>query len=260
LALFAIILILAEICNALDIKIAENAQINEMLYAMISRMMGSGICVLMVIYASLGWLFTFDGRNKFKNFLLLIPCWLVAINNFPFISVINGTASLYDGVKWYFVALLALQCFWVGFFEEVAFRGCVFMLALRDRHKTHKDVLIAVALSSAIFGGVHLANLFVGASVISVFLQIGYSFLIGAMCAFALIITKKIWSSILMHAIFNFGGAVIPTLGNGDIWPISTVIVTAVLAVAVILYSLVVFIKLDKSAFEELFPSEDGNE
>ena len=231
--------------------------LDELLYGIISRGFAALICILMIAYCSFGNLFLLNAGGKLKAFVLLIPCWLVVINNFPFISVLNGTAGLNAEV--YLIVLFALQCFLVGFFEEVAFRGCVFMLVLQGKNKSRKDVFWAIVTSSAIFALVHLANLFSGASPLPVIQQVGYSFLIGAMCALALIVTKNIWTSILMHSLFNFAGGVIPTLGNGEIWNVPTIIITAVLAVLVTIYSVILFLKIDIFSIYDLFKNKRLN-
>jgi membrane protease YdiL (CAAX protease family) len=246
-------LLLVEICRSVGTVLSSDEILNELLYGIISRGFASLICILMILYCSFGYLFLLNGKKKLKSFLLLIPCWLVAVNNFPFISVINGEASLNSDTPIYYILLFALQCFLVGFFEEVAFRGCVFMLALQEKNKTRKDIFWAIILSSAIFAVVHLANLLSGASPLPVIQQVGYSFLIGAMCALSLIVTKNIWTSIFMHTVFNFAGGLIPMLGSGKIWNVPTIIITAVLAVLVIVYSVILFLRIDISSVSSLF-------
>lgn len=246
----AICLLAVEVYRASGNVFSSDKTLDELLYGIISRGFASFICILMILYCSLGKLFLISGNDKLKSFILLIPCWLVVINNFPFISVINGTAAMNS--EYYLALLFALQCFLVGFFEEVAFRGCVFMLVLQGKNKSRKDVFWAIMTSSAIFALIHLANLLSGASVLPVIQQVGYSFLIGAMCALALIVTKNIWSSILMHAVFNFAGGLIPTLGVGEIWNTPTVVITAVLAVLVTIYSVILFLKIDISSIDTL--------
>jgi len=257
---FSICLISIELLKFLDVSLSTNKQINELIYGIASRAIGSAICILMISYCSFGYLFSFDGKNKLKNFILLIPCWLVVINNFPIIAVAKGSAFINENVRWYLIALFALQCLFVGLFEEVAFRGCVFMLILQGRHNTRKDVFISIVLSSAIFGAIHIANLFAGASLLPVIQQVGYSFLIGSMCALTLLITKKIWTSVWMHAIFNFAGGLIPTLGTGKIWNAPTIIITIILSVAVTIYSVVLFFRFDISTVESLFYKKEKKE
>ena len=127
------------------------------------------------------------------------------------------------------------------------------MLILEGKHKTKKDVFFSIIYSSLIFGAIHIVNLFVGSGIVPVIQQLGYSFLIGAMCAVVLIITKKLWMSILLHACFNFAGGIIPNLGTGEIWDVPTIIITAVLALTVTVYMIFVFIRLDMSEIDSMF-------
>ena len=249
----SVCLLVLELCRSFGIVLSSDGTLDELLYGIISRGIASLICILMIIYCSFGNLFLLNDKKKLKNFILLIPCWLVVINNFPFISVISGEATINADTQLYLILLFALLCLLVGFFEEVAFRGCVFMLVLQSKNKTRKDVFWAIILSSAIFAVVHLVNLLSGASPLPVIQQVGYSFLIGAMCALALIVTKNIWTSILMHMVFNFAGGLIPTLGSGKIWNLPTIIITAVLAVLVIVYCIILFLKIDISSISILF-------
>ena len=134
------------------------------------------------------------------------------------------------------------------------------MLVLQGKNKSRKDVFWAIVISSAIFALIHIANLFSGSSPLPVIQQVGYSFLIGAMCALALIVTKNLWSSILMHSLFNFAGGVIPTLGSGEIWNAPTIIITAVLAVLVTVYSVILFLRIDISSTNDLYKKRLNNQ
>jgi hypothetical protein len=91
-----------------------------------------------------------------------------------------------------------------------------------------------------------------------VLLQIGYSFLIGAMCSVVLIRTANIWLCVLLHAIFNFTGALVPICGGGVIWDAPTVIITAVIAVAVTVYMVILFIKTPNDAMDEIYGKKSG--
>lgn len=241
------------IIELFGISFSSDPLLDEIWYGIVTRLLGSIICVAMVLYCSYGKIFGIFGGGGVKSFLLLIPCWLVVVNNFPFLAVWDGRAVI--DCAWQLIALYALQCFLVGCFEEIAFRGCLFMLILEGKHKTRKEIFWSVIYSSAIFGGIHLANLLAGAGIVPVIQQVGYSFLIGAMCAIALLVTRKIWMSILLHSVFNFAGGVVPTLvGNHvEIWDTATIVITAVLAVAVTAYVIVLFVKMDISNIHTMF-------
>ena len=119
-----------------------------------------------------------------------------------------------------------------------------------------KGLFWSLILTSAVFGGVHLINVFMGAGIGGVILQIGYSFLIGAMCSVVLLKTRNIWLCVLLHAIYDFSGTLMPTLGAGTWWDTPTVIFTAVLAVATTAYLVWQFFVLDLGRVGEIYKEQ----
>ena len=167
---------------------------------------------------------------KLKPHILHVPCFLVAINKLPFIALLRGTAAV--TAPFAKVILFALTCIAVATCEELAFRGLIFLGICQSR-RSKKGIFLSVLLSSAIFGLFHLFNLIDGAGIGSVIMQVGYSFLIGGMCATVLLACRSILPCIALHAIFNFCGGLIPNLGTGfeTVWDPLTIVLTAVVAV-----------------------------
>ncbi len=148
-----------------------------------------------------------------KGALYALPFLLVAINNAPIIGLATGNASVTAGAG--DIVLYLFMSLSVGLLEELIFRGIVLPLCM-IRLKGKKHALFwSVALSSAIFGGMHLINLLSG-NVGGVLLQVGYSFLIGGMCAAATVKAGCVYPAIVLHAVYNAGGLLIGTLGDGD--------------------------------------------
>lgn len=209
-----------------------------------------GAIALTVLVAYLGFRVLNPVRPTFwKSAVFCLPAFAVAINNFPFSCLIKGDAVVDAGVGR--VVLLAFECIAVALFEEMAFRGVV-LLGFSEKAKSRLGLFLAIILSSAVFGVIHLLNLFTSSPIV-VIMQIGYSFLIGGMCSVILLKTKNIWFCVAIHAIFNFGGAIVSTLGHGEIWDTFTVIFTAILAVATFVYMLVAFFMLDISSVGEIY-------
>ena len=75
----------------------------------------------------------------------------------------------------------------------------------------------------------------------AVFLQIGYSALIGAMCSVVLVKTANIWLCVLIHGIYNFAGAFVSRCGEGVLLDTFTVVFTVVVSIAVAVYMVVIF-------------------
>ncbi|MBE6584682.1 MAG: CPBP family intramembrane metalloprotease [Ruminococcaceae bacterium] len=221
----------------------------------VTRLIGGAIFLSMVI--NLGYRVLDPIKKPFwRSVLICLPAFAVAINNFPFSRLISGGAVI-DSPAWK-IALLAMECLCVAFFEEMAFRGVVLLGLIGRRAKDRLWVFVSVVLSSVIFGLIHLINLY-NSDPIAVILQIGYSTLIGAMCSVVLIKTANIWLCVALHGVFNFGGAVVQYCGRGEIWDTFTVILTAIIAVATTVYMIFAFLRADLSVFDGVYGIKAAN-
>ena len=205
----------------------------EMIYLSSTRFIGGAVCIIFMLEFSYTAVMRPLGNRSAMALIFMLPAFAVAINNFPIVSFISGDCSI--DAKPGDVLLFALFCLSVGFFEEIAFRGCVLMYLLKKRGSTKKGIFMSIFWSSVVFGLIHLVNLITD-SPIAVILQIGYSALIGALCSLVLLATGNIWLCVLLHATYNFVGNVIPKLGEGTMWTAGQVICTAVVSVAVAAY------------------------
>ena len=185
--------------------------------------------------------------------LLFLPPLAVVINNFPIPALITGDAQIlpHSTAVWVW---FSLECLAISLFEEAAFRGVIFPMLAERRCKTKQGLFISILLTSAVFGLLHIVNLAQGAGIGAVVRQIGYSFLIGAMCSVVLIKTHNIWLCVLLHAVFDFGGKLIDTLGAGKIWTLPAILITTVLAVLTTLHLTWQFFRPDPVPFEEIYP------
>lgn len=220
------------------------------LYSSLSRLFGGMVALVFIIEFSFGKILRPLGNKSARALVFVIPALAVAINNFPWVSFLSGDCTL--EASFADILLLAFSCLAVGFFEEFAFRGCALMLLLRKKTGTKLKIFMAIFWSSVIFGAVHLVNIFT-ASPGAVLMQIGYSALIGALCCAVLLETGNLWLCVFIHALYNFGGALIPTYGEGSIWTGAEIAVTAAVGVAVAIISVVRFIKMPTERAEELF-------
>ncbi len=217
----------------------------------VSRLLGGLACVIFIFEFSFQKIMNPLGNKCIFALLAVLPAFAVAINNFPFISVLAGDVTFKAPIGG--LLLYALSCFSVGFFEEMAFRGCAFMFLLKSRRKSRLGIFIAIFLSSVVFGLIHLVNIFTS-SPVAVLLQIGYSALIGALCSVVLLVTKNIWLCVLLHSVYNFCGGIVPEfMTEGNIWTAGEVAFTAVIAVIVTLYTIGLFFKFPVQSTEEMF-------
>ncbi len=224
---------------------------DEDAYLTSTRLIGAVIAFVIMLYSGLGNMFKIRREGLGMAILAILPCWIIAINNFPIIPVISGRAGISAGFD--AIALYAFQCLCVGLFEELAFRGCIFAFSLDRHRKSTLDMFWAIVISSAVFAAIHLVNIFAGAAPGAVILQLGYSFLIGGMCSVVLLRTKCIWHCVLIHAVYNFCGGVVPKLGGGEIWDTPTIVITAIFSVAVTIYVVAMFLRIDPTKLGYIF-------
>ena len=195
---------------------------------------------------------------KVTAYLLLVPALLVTVNNFPLVRIFGGECEITaDGER---LALYILYCFSVAAFEETVFRGIIFPLSYIALKGKKRSLFWSAALSSGIFAAAHIFNLFAGAGIGATLLQIGYSFLIGGLCAVSLITVKNIYVPVVLHFIYDLGGF----FCEGDIgiascarWDTLTVAITAVLGVFTAVYMVILAIKKDKSTEINPFSKEE---
>ena len=216
----------------------------------VSRTLGSIVFLTILIYLEYRVMNPLK-KPFWRSLLFCLPAFCVVVNNLPIYPLSTGLCSVTS--PWWRIAILALQCFSVGLFEETCFRGVVFLGFLKKRRDSVIGRLMAIFFSSAVFGVVHLINIFLGSSPVAVLMQIGYSFLIGAMCSVVLMKTANIWLCVLLHATFNFCGALVPECGKGTIWEPVTVTATVIIALAAAAYMIVFFFRIKKEEIDRIY-------
>lgn len=170
---------------------------------------GSGFIMLLLGF---GYRKIFHFKRVGQALLIMLPAFLISINNFPIIAFVDGRAELID--PFYRVILFLIECLSVGFFEEIIFRGILLMLFIERFSSKKNGVWIAVISSSILFGLVHLINLFNGAALGDTLLQVSYSMLMGMLWAVMFLRTQNLWLTMVLHATYNFFGQVMFYLGT----------------------------------------------
>ena len=228
--------------------------LSDLVNMTLPRLLGAVVFFALMLADGYRILSPVRGLRPVGAFLLLfLPPLAVVINNFPIPALITGDAQIlpHSTAVWVW---FSLECLAISLFEEAAFRGVVFPMLAERRCKTKQGLFISILLTSAVFGLLHIVNLAQGAGIGAVVRQIGYSFLIGAMCSVVLIKTHNIWLCVLLHAVFDFGGKLIDTLGVGKIWTLPAILITAILAVLTTLHLTWQFFRPDPVPFEEIYP------
>ena len=178
------------------------------------------------------------GGRRAVDFLTVVPAFVIAVNNFPFVSFLSGDCTVAGGARE--IALFAVWCVGVGLLEETAYRGIILPLTYVAIKKIKPDgklsflkkrpVFFSLAISSALFALSHLINLFSG-NVGGTFLQVGYTFLIGAMCGIVTVKTGNVFLAALTHTAYNFFGMIVEYCGRGVMWTLPQTIFTAAVGV-----------------------------
>lgn len=224
---------------------------------LITRLIGGGIFLTFTVYLGYRVLNPFT-RPVGKNILFILPALVIAVNNLPIIPLFRGLSSITSPAGK--ILLLLCECMAIGFFEEMAFRSVVMLGIMENKRREKKDIVFAILISAAVFGLVHIVNVFINPSVMVV-LQIFYSAAIGAMCSVVLLLTRNVWACVMLHGLFNFMGALIGECGEGRGFfeDSPTQILTAVIALAVIGIYVWLFVKYDVSEADGFYVNNNEN-
>ncbi len=229
--------------------LSEDALLDELYRGILIRAIGTGLFLALTV--RLGWHIFSPCPRGARSLVECLPALLVVLNNFPIIGLASGAARV-TASAWH-VAVFCVYSLLIGAFEELAFRGVFYMLLLSERRQSKRQIFFVTLISSAAFGAVHLFNLLSGAGVGATLLQVGYSFLIGGMCSIVLLRTGSILHAIILHALFDCGGYLVPMLGEGLVWDSATVAITAGLGVCVAVYMTWMLTRISPEDIEPMF-------
>lgn len=235
----------------LDIQFFNDVLISSMFTDIIIRFLGGTLFLVIII--GYGYQYYKPKSKPFlKPFLIVLPALAISIYNFPFIAYFSGNAVVTEPLET--VYMFALECLSVGFFEEVLFRGFLLVILLQVLPKTKRGIIGAIVLSSMIFGLIHLLNLFSGANFFNTIMQVGYSFLTGALWSVVFLKTKNIWIGVVFHAVYNFSGLLFFRFGNIiNSADIITIITTIILSISVAIYMVRIIMNITTEEISELY-------
>ncbi len=231
-ALIALFCALVLLLDFVEIPFSSDEFRRRTLTAIVRQGVGSGIatwCVLRLKIRLFG---------RVENWLYLLPCLLVAVDNFQWYAYFSGKMQLVR-TEWVDAFLFLTSCLFAALFEEVVFRGILFALLLSVFQKTKKGLWATVALSSLIFGLAHLLNGFS----LGTLVQVAYTTLTGGLFAFCFVKTKNILCCAFVHAVYNACGGLfgVDGLGAGVVFDLGTVVTMLIVSVLVgvfVLYEL----------------------
>ena len=161
----------------------------------VTVLVGAVLTAVLVLWLRKTDLFTEYGLCLSKvpasKLLYYVPLVLLATVNLWF-GVTMNLSPLETGL--YIIAM-----FFVGFLEEIIFRGLLFKAMEKDNLKT------AIIVSSVTFGIGHIVNLFNGngADLLASGLQVVYAVAAGFMFTVIFYKTKSLWACIIAHGCLN---------------------------------------------------------
>lgn len=151
-----------------------------------------GLSLLIILFIIIFKLGNYFGLTKFPNpkkFLYFVPLIiLMSINLWDGIRIENSISE----IIFYMISMI-----FVGFLEEIIFRGFLFRMMAKDNLKS------AIIVTSLTFGAGHIINLLNGSSFIPTLIQIIYATATGYLFAVILVKGKSLWPCIITHSVVN---------------------------------------------------------
>ena len=190
--LFAIIWIIVYV---IAFSAGDSLSVSLGMEKLVTVLVGVVLTAVLVLWLRQNGLFTEYGLCPSKvpshKVLFYLPLVLLASVNLWF-GVAMNLSTLETGL--YIIAM-----FFVGFLEEIIFRGLLFKAMEKDNLKP------AIIVSSVTFGIGHIVNLFngSGADLLGSCLQVVYAIGAGFMFTVIFYKTKSLWSCIITHSVLN---------------------------------------------------------
>ncbi len=223
------------VCDFLPISYVKDELQNRLLAKSVQQLCGAAVAIWLTVKLNMRIF------GKVENWLYLLPCLVIAVDNFPFFAYFQDkTAFVRTGAV--DIALFALSCFTTGLFEELVFRGILFNLLAGCFSGDKRGLWTSYVLSSVVFGVAHLLNGFSLATL----LQVGYTILTGGLFAFCFLKTKNILCPAFVHGLYNFCGLLLDTQGLGtgvvfDLGTTLTMLFVSVLVGVFVLYNVWIY-------------------
>ncbi|WP_394748759.1 CPBP family intramembrane glutamic endopeptidase [Spongiimicrobium salis] len=172
------------------------------------------IIILALAFMKINKLFTWAGwgfGKIEKGYLLIFPLLYLPLINYLFMDDVD-TKVLFPHIL-----LLLGYCISIGFSEELALRAVLQSYIIKYLKKDKKRVLYGVFGAAFFFAILHLIKFDKG--VYGEMAQLLFAFFIGSMFGMLLLVTKRLYPLIVIHAIIDFvaklDNAGIPIDGNG---------------------------------------------
>ena len=124
---------------------------------------------------------------------------------FSVLILLTNLFTLEGNIKTFDLLSVIIFCLLIGVFEEFLCRGFIQNEFIERFSKNRKQVFLSIALSSLIFGGMHITNIWIGdQGVVETISQIIQATGLGILLGSIYYRTKNIWSCVFLHAFWDF--------------------------------------------------------
>ena len=172
----------------------------------------------------------------FSNYFVMIECSNVILNDIPIYKIIYGIGN----------------CLFTAVLEELLFR----FILLNEFLDTKKKI-IAIGLSSIVFGLVHLLRIGSLASIIPALVQVAYTSFLGLFLGIIYTCSKNLIYPILFHFCFNFiNGFLIDNLFKLET-SINYFIINILVGLITLSYAVFIYYLFNKEDFKHVTKNMD---
>ncbi|QKX06800.1 CPBP family intramembrane metalloprotease [Aquimarina sp. TRL1] len=138
------------------------------------------------------------GTTLRKWYLLLFPLIYLVVLNLLIMDAINPDLLLSN------IVIFTIYSLSIGIAEEISIRGFLQSHLIHRLGNTKKNIVLSIIIASLFFGIIHLIDFEKG--IYGEFAQVCYAACIGIMFGVLLVITKRIYPLMIVHAIIDFVG------------------------------------------------------
>lgn len=155
--------------------------------------------LIVMLLSGNSYVFTQKKEKFLKSIVLGAPFLGMAILLLPS-SLVSAS-----GANFWVCVNMALYCAAIGITEEFLCRGWVQNEFLERFGRNRKQVILSIVLSSFIFGGMHIANIWsINQGIFETFLQVIQATASGALLGSVYYRTKNIWAVAFLHGFYDF--------------------------------------------------------
>ncbi len=179
------------------------------------------------------------GAKLQRWYLLIFPLvYLVFLN--LLLNAKVGNPAIMD------IVLALIYFVSVGFAEELSVRGFMQSYFITHYGKSKKSIILSVIISALFFGFVHLIKFDQG--LYGELSQVLFATFIGAMFGAVLLVTKRLYPLIIIHAIVDIVGTLdkvgVPLENElKDPWTLESAIIVAALTLPCLIYAIIILKK-----------------